>query len=55
MESVPETWLEALAVGGKLVVPVGAGDVQELTLFERLDSGVRRTVLGKVRYVADRR
>jgi protein-L-isoaspartate(D-aspartate) O-methyltransferase len=54
VERVPETWVEALADGGKLVVPVGGAERQTLTLVERDAAGVKTTDLGPVRYVLDR-
>lgn len=50
---VPETLIEQLAPGGRLVIPIGEpADVQSLILFEKLASGelIRRNVL-PVRFV----
>jgi protein-L-isoaspartate(D-aspartate) O-methyltransferase len=55
LDSLPSTWLEALAEGAVLVAPVGrAGSRQELTRFEKRNGRVVVTVHGAVRYVADR-
>lgn len=54
VEHVPEAWVEALAEGGKMVVPVGRPESQTLTLVERDAAGVKSTNLGPVRYVPDR-
>ena len=49
--NVPQALLEQLAPGGRLVIPVGAGDVQELLLIVREDDGFSRHVLDAVRFV----
>jgi protein-L-isoaspartate O-methyltransferase len=52
---LPDAWLDALAVGGCLVAPIGTATSQVLTRFEKLSAGTRTaTPLGAVRYVADR-
>ena len=51
---IPQDWIEALEVGGKLVAPVGSSDMQTLTLVERGESGVQVKQLGRVVYVPDR-
>jgi protein-L-isoaspartate(D-aspartate) O-methyltransferase len=38
-------------MGGRLVIPVGAGDVQELLLIIREEDGYSRHVLDAVRFV----
>ncbi|WP_454256695.1 protein-L-isoaspartate(D-aspartate) O-methyltransferase [Pseudomonas sp. Marseille-Q8238] len=48
---VPQALLEQLAPGGRLVIPVGAGDVQELLLIVREEDGYSRRVLDAVRFV----
>lgn len=53
MAELPEAFLAALPVGGRLVVPLGH-EHQVLTLFERTASEIRRRNLGPVRYVPDR-
>ena len=49
--NVPQALLEQLAPGGRLVIPVGAGDVQELLLIVREDDGFSRHVFDAVRFV----
>jgi len=48
---VPQALLDQLAPGGRLVIPVGAGDVQELLLIVREEDGFSRLVLDAVRFV----
>jgi protein-L-isoaspartate(D-aspartate) O-methyltransferase len=49
-EKVPEPLVEQLAVGGRLVIPVG-GWSQDLRVLERSEAGVRTTTLFPVRFV----
>lgn len=48
---VPQALLDQLAPGGRLVIPVGAGDEQQLLLIVREDDGFTRHVLDAVRFV----
>ena len=48
---MPQALLDQLAVGGRLVIPVGAGDEQELLLIVREEDGFSRHVLDAVRFV----
>ncbi len=48
---VPQALLEQLAPGGRMVIPVGAGDVQQLMLIIREETGYARHLLGAVRFV----
>jgi protein-L-isoaspartate(D-aspartate) O-methyltransferase len=48
---VPQALLDQLAPGGRLVIPVGAGEVQQLMLIIREEHGFSRRVLGAVRFV----
>jgi protein-L-isoaspartate(D-aspartate) O-methyltransferase len=53
VDEIPQAWLDALAIGGKLVAPVG--DPQTLTLFsKREDASVEVRPIARVRYVGDR-
>ncbi|MDD2159596.1 MULTISPECIES: protein-L-isoaspartate(D-aspartate) O-methyltransferase [Pseudomonas] len=49
--NVPQALLDQLAPGGRLVIPVGAGDEQELMLIIREEDGFSRHVLDAVRFV----
>jgi protein-L-isoaspartate(D-aspartate) O-methyltransferase len=48
---VPEALVEQLALGGRMVLPQGGDDVQELVQLRREADGVRRRGLGAVRFV----
>ncbi|MDE0008981.1 MAG: protein-L-isoaspartate(D-aspartate) O-methyltransferase [Gammaproteobacteria bacterium] len=50
-ETLPEPLLEQVAVGGRLVIPVGNGDVKDLCVITRNGDGWRRRRLRKVRFV----
>ncbi len=47
---IPEDLLRQLAVGGRMVIPVGAS-IQMLTLVERLENEYRKTKLEEVTFV----
>ncbi len=49
-DEVPPALLEQLALGGKLVIPVGTGS-QTMQVLERTTQGVRRSELFEVRFV----
>lgn len=48
---VPLDLLEQLAVGGRLVAPIGKANEQLLQVFERRSSGIQRYSLGAVSFV----
>ena len=51
-ESVPPSLLQQLAVGGRMVIPVGTiGGVQQLTLITRNAEGIEETMLELARFV----
>ena len=49
--SVPEMLLEQLAIGGRLVMPVGPEGAQQLVRLTRREQGIERRVLGAVAFV----
>jgi protein-L-isoaspartate(D-aspartate) O-methyltransferase len=49
--SVPETLLHQLAIGGRMVLPVGDGGVQELKVIDRSAEGFSERVVDYVRFV----
>lgn len=50
-EVIPPALLDQLAPGGRMVVPVGGGSVQELQVLDRTDSGHRVETVEYVRFV----
>ena len=48
---VPSALLEQLAVGGRLVIPVGAGEQQDLRLIERTPGGYTDEIVAAVKFV----
>lgn len=50
-EQVPGELLEQLALGGRLLAPIGSGTEQELLLIQRRAFGFERSVLGSVSFV----
>lgn len=49
--TVPEELLSQLAVGGRMVLPVGDGELQELRLLRRTEAGIEEELLEYVRFV----
>jgi len=49
--SVPPSLLAQLAVGGRMVIPVGTRDVQDLLIVTRTPDGMTRRSLGGCRFV----
>ena len=48
---IPKPLIDQLAVGGKLVIPVGDNHVQELLKLEKTENGIQTTKLGGCRFV----
>lgn len=48
---LPEALQDQLTVGGRLIIPLGDQEAQQLVLFERNAHRVRRTVLDTVKFV----
>src|ERR1700723_2346398 len=49
--SIPELLIGQLAVGGRLIVPVGAEGEQQLVRLTRREQGIERRLLGAVAFV----
>jgi len=49
--AVPPPLLEQLAVGGRIVIPIGDRGMQELVVYERTPTGVQERGAGGVRFV----
>jgi protein-L-isoaspartate(D-aspartate) O-methyltransferase len=49
--TIPDALLEQLAIGGRLIVPVGPEGAQQLIRLTRREQGVERRVLGPVSFV----
>jgi protein-L-isoaspartate(D-aspartate) O-methyltransferase len=49
--SVPQPLVDQLAEGGRLVIPIGRGELQDLTLVQRSDGAIHSTVLFQCRFV----
>ena len=48
---VPAPLVEQLAIGGRMVIPLGDKEAQTLTLVERVEDGVRTSTIADVRFV----
>jgi protein-L-isoaspartate(D-aspartate) O-methyltransferase len=49
--TIPETLIAQLAIGGRLIVPVGPEGKQQLVRLTRREQGIERRVLGAVAFV----
>jgi len=47
---IPQELLQQLAIGGRLVMPIGA-DTQKLTVVQRTDQGFEQVEMGEVKFV----
>ncbi|MBC7609686.1 MAG: protein-L-isoaspartate(D-aspartate) O-methyltransferase [Polaromonas sp.] len=51
-EAIPQTWIDQLAMGGRLVAPLqSASGAQALVVIDKTPQGVRQTVLEAVNFV----
>lgn len=48
---IPAALVEQLKIGGRMVVPIGAGSVQDLELLTKTDAGLERKDIVPVRFV----
>ena len=48
---IPQPLVDQLAIGGRLVIPVGDESVQDLIRVTKTEEGVRREDLGGCRFV----
>jgi protein-L-isoaspartate(D-aspartate) O-methyltransferase len=48
---VPPPLVEQLAMGGRIVIPIGRRDMQDLVVAQRTESGLERRSLGPCRFV----
>ena len=49
--SIPQPWIDQLAVGGRIVAPIEGGGQQTLIVIDKSEKGVRRSVLETVHFV----
>ncbi len=49
--ALPQPLVDQLAMGGRMIIPVGDKLSQELVLVERVPEGIRKSFLGGVRFV----
>lgn len=50
-QKIPAPLIEQLAIGGRLIMPVGGGFSQELIRLEKTEDGIKTTCLGACRFV----
>jgi len=50
-QSIPSPLVDQLALGGRLIMPVGGNHVQELLKLEKTQEGIKTTKLGGCRFV----
>ena len=48
---IPDIMLEQLNDPGKLIIPLGEKEKQELTLFEKKNNNISKTTLGNIKFV----
>lgn len=50
-EDIPEELIEQLADGGRVVMPLGRGESQALTVIDKTDTGLKKQEIEAVRFV----
>ncbi len=50
-ETIPQQLTQQLNIGGRLIMPVGVGDDQQLTLVTRTEDGYKKEILEAVKFV----
>jgi protein-L-isoaspartate(D-aspartate) O-methyltransferase len=50
-EAIPQAWVDQLAVGGRIVAPMGSGSEQSLMVLDKTARGLKQTVLESVLFV----
>jgi protein-L-isoaspartate(D-aspartate) O-methyltransferase len=50
-EAIPQAWVDQLAVGGRIVAPMGSGTEQSLMVLDKTARGLKQTVLESVLFV----
>ena len=50
-EDIPQELIDQLAPGGRVVMPVGGGESQALTVIDKTDSGIKKQEIEAVRFV----
>jgi len=48
---VPKTLSDQLAIGGRMIIPAGERQHQELLIFDKTENGLQKTTLGEVAFV----
>ena len=49
--AIPQTWVDQLAIGGRIVAPLATGDGQVLLVLDKTPAGLQQTVLEPVLFV----
>jgi protein-L-isoaspartate(D-aspartate) O-methyltransferase len=50
-KAIPQAWIDQLAVGGRIVAPMGDGAAQSLMVIDKTAQGLKQTVLESVLFV----
>jgi protein-L-isoaspartate(D-aspartate) O-methyltransferase len=50
-EAIPQAWVDQLAIGGRIVAPMGSGTKQQLMVIDKSAQGLKQTVLEGVLFV----